>query len=66
MGVESLGLDEVNVRVVARTLPGKQFEVGRDLRVRIVLAFREQGMQVTPPPAADAPTSRAVRQEEDA
>ena len=51
MGVESLGLDEVNVRVVARTLPGKQFEVGRDLRVRIVLAFREQGMQVTPPPA---------------
>ena len=66
MGVESLGLDEVNVRVVARTLPGKQFEVGRDLRVRIVLAFREQGMQVTPPPAADAPTSRLVREGEDA
>ena len=66
MGVESLGLDEVNVRVVARTLPGKQFEVGRDLRVRIVLAFREQGMQVTPPPAADAPTTRLVHQGEDA
>jgi moderate conductance mechanosensitive channel len=66
MGVESLGLDEVNVRVVARTLPGKQFEVGRDLRVRIVLAFREQGMQVTPPPAAAAPTSRLVHDREDA
>jgi small-conductance mechanosensitive channel len=67
MGVESLGLDEVNVRVVARTLPGKQFEVGRDLRVRIVLAFREQGMQVTPPPAAgDAPTAQLVREGEDA
>lgn len=67
MGVESLGLDEVNVRVVARTLPGKQFEVGRDLRVRIVLAFRAQGMQVTPPPAAgDAETRKLVREGEDA
>jgi small conductance mechanosensitive channel len=46
MGVESLGLDEVNVRVVARTLPGKQFEVGRALRSRIVLAFRRLGVTV--------------------
>ena len=46
MGVETLGLDEVNVRVVARTLPGKQFDVGRDLRARVVHAFRSQGMQV--------------------
>ena len=52
MGVESLGLDEVNVRVVARTLPGKQFEVGRDLRARVVQAFSRQGMAVQPPPAA--------------
>ncbi|MGY1827326.1 MULTISPECIES: mechanosensitive ion channel family protein [unclassified Blastococcus] len=52
MGVETLGLDEVNVRVVARTLPGKQFEVGRDLRARIVQAFRSQGMQVPPPTTA--------------
>ncbi|MGY2085461.1 mechanosensitive ion channel family protein [Blastococcus sp. SYSU DS0539] len=49
MGVETLGLDEVNVRVVARTLPGKQFEVGRDLRARVVHAFRSQGMQVPQP-----------------
>jgi len=53
MGVESLGLEEVNVRVVARTLPGKQFEVGRDLRARIVLAFGRQGMSVQPPPPAE-------------
>lgn len=67
MGVESLGLDEVNVRMVARTLPGKQFEVGRDLRVRVILAFRNQGMKVTPPPvAADAPTTQRVREGEDA
>jgi len=52
MGVESLGLEEVNVRVVARTLPGKQFEVGRDLRARIVLAFGRQGLSVQPPPVS--------------
>ena len=50
MGVESLGLEQVNVRMVARTLPGKQFEVGRDLRARVVLAFRDQGLSVPPPP----------------
>jgi moderate conductance mechanosensitive channel len=53
MGVESLGLEEVNVRVVARTLPGKQFEVGRDLRARVVQAFGRQGMRVQPPPARE-------------
>ncbi|TKJ34084.1 mechanosensitive ion channel family protein [Blastococcus sp. CCUG 61487] len=67
MGVESLGLDEVNVRMVARTLPGKQFEVGRELRVRIIVALRDQGMKVTPPPvSADEETSRTVREGEDA
>jgi small conductance mechanosensitive channel len=51
MGVESLDLDQVNVRMVARTLPGKQFEVGRDLRARVVRAFRTQGLNVPPPTA---------------
>jgi small-conductance mechanosensitive channel len=50
MGVESLDLDQVNVRMVARTLPGKQFEVGRDLRARVVLAFRRQGLTLPPQP----------------
>ncbi len=54
MGVESLDLDQVNVRMVARTLPGKQFEVGRELRVRVVLALRQQGMNL---PAAAGNTS---------
>jgi small conductance mechanosensitive channel len=69
MGVESLGLDEVNVRVVARTLPGKQFEVGRDLRARIVFAFGRQGVAVQPPPAgvdttvgAPAPADGVMRE----
>jgi moderate conductance mechanosensitive channel len=46
MGVESLGLDEVNIRMVARTLPGKQFDVGRVLRARVVAALREHGMSL--------------------
>ena len=57
MGVESLDLDQVHVRVVARTLPGKQFEVGRALRARIVQAFREQGLNVPSPTSADGPVA---------
>jgi small conductance mechanosensitive channel len=48
MGVESLSVDEVNIRLVARTLPGKQFEVGRALRARIALALRAQGVTLSP------------------
>ena len=32
MGVESIEVDIVTLRLVARTLPGKQFEAGRRLR----------------------------------
>jgi small-conductance mechanosensitive channel len=49
MGVETIDLEQVNVRMVARTLPGKQFEVGRDLRARVVLAFRRAGLNMPPP-----------------
>jgi small-conductance mechanosensitive channel len=59
MGVESLDLDQVNVRVVARTLPGKQFEVGRELRARIVLAFRRQGLTLPPQSDDDSAGSEA-------
>ena len=44
MGVESIELDTVNLRMVARTLPGKQFEVGRRLRVLVVEALRDHGI----------------------
>ncbi|MDH6196583.1 small-conductance mechanosensitive channel [Mycobacterium frederiksbergense] len=44
MGVESIGVDTVNLRMVARTLPGKQFDVGRRLRVRVVRALRRAGV----------------------
>ena len=46
MGVESLEVDTLKVRLVARTLPGKQFEVTRVLRQRIALAFRQHGITV--------------------
>jgi small conductance mechanosensitive channel len=58
MGVESLEVEQVNVRMVARTLPGKQFDVGRDLRARVVQAFREQGMTLAAQPD-EAPTGVA-------
>ncbi|ABM10979.1 MULTISPECIES: mechanosensitive ion channel family protein [Mycolicibacterium] len=44
MGVESIEVDTVNVRMVARTLPGKQFEVGRRLRALVVAALRREGI----------------------
>jgi small conductance mechanosensitive channel len=50
MGVESIEVDTVNLRMVARTLPGKQFEVGRELRALVVSALRR----------ADIATSGAV------
>ena len=53
MGVESIEVDTVNVRMVARTLPGKQFDVGRRLRLRVVAAFVEAGIAT---PAGIAPT----------
>jgi small-conductance mechanosensitive channel len=51
MGVESLQVDQFKVRVVARTLPGKQFEVGRALRARITSALLREG--ITVPAALD-------------
>jgi moderate conductance mechanosensitive channel len=44
MGVESIGVDEIKVRMVARTLPGKQFDVGRRLRVLVVSALGNAGI----------------------
>jgi small conductance mechanosensitive channel len=44
MGVESLEMDHFNLRVVARTLPGKQFDVGRAVRARITLVFLREGI----------------------
>jgi len=50
MGVERIEVDTVTLRMVARTLPGKQFEAGRQLRVLVLRALARAGI-VT---AADA------------
>ena len=50
MGVERIEVDTVTLRLVARTLPGKQFEAGRQLRVLVLRALARAGI-VT---AADA------------
>jgi small-conductance mechanosensitive channel len=44
MGVESIGVDTIKLQMVARTLPGKQFDVGRRLRVLVVSGLRRAGI----------------------
>jgi small-conductance mechanosensitive channel len=46
MGVESIDVDRLSIRMVSRTLPGKQFEVGRELRARVATALREEGIML--------------------
>ena len=56
MGVEKIEVDTFSVRMVARTLPGIQFEAGRELRARVALAFRREGINV----AAELDAGRAT------
>jgi len=49
MGIESMDVDQLSIRMVARTLPGKQFEASRALRVRIAQALRTEGITVPQP-----------------
>ena len=55
MGVESIEVETLSIRIVARTLPGKQFEVGRMLRARIAEALRTAGIIVAPSLSTEAP-----------
>ena len=48
MGIEKFGVGFLLLRYVARTLPGKQWDVGRELRGRIAEAFREAGIVAAP------------------
>jgi small-conductance mechanosensitive channel len=58
MGVESIEVDQLNIRVVARTLPGKQFDAGRQLRTRIAAALRKEGIIVAPMLDTESPSSQ--------
>jgi moderate conductance mechanosensitive channel len=57
MGVQSIDVDHFQVRMVTRTLPGKQFDVGRMLRARIAAGFLREGI-ILP---TNLETARAVR-----
>ena len=46
MGVQGIDVGHFQVRLVARTLPGKQFEVGRMLRARIAAGLRREGIHL--------------------
>ena len=56
MGVESFEVGEVHLRMVARTLPGKQFDVARELRARVAAALQREGLA----PAGRSPSRTPV------
>jgi moderate conductance mechanosensitive channel len=47
MGVERIEVNAFSVRMVARTLPGMQFDVGREIRARVASAFLREGIVVS-------------------
>lgn len=56
MGVQSLEAGQLSIRMVARTLPGKQFDVAREVRGRVAAAFHGEAVAAPANPAAE-PTS---------
>lgn len=66
-GIESFGESAVNVRVLATTLPLKQWDVARELRLRIKRRFDAEGIRMPHPQLTvyrghdemEAPASRA-------
>ena len=53
MGVQSIDVTQFQVRMVARTLPGKQFDVARLLRARVAAGLLREGINV-PAPALES------------
>ncbi len=59
IGVESFEPGQVTLRMVAQTLPGKQFEVARMLRIRVATALRQEGVVARVDATAEAPAGDA-------
>jgi moderate conductance mechanosensitive channel len=53
-GVETIDVGYVQLRLIARTLPGRQFEVAREIRLRATTALRSAG--VSSPSIGDGPS----------
>jgi small conductance mechanosensitive channel len=58
MGVQSIDVAQFQVRMVARTLPGKQFDVGRILRGRVAAGLLREGINL--PAAVDTVAPNGV------
>ncbi len=54
IGVEEIGSEETVLRIVARSLPGKQFEVSRELRARVARRLADLGVDSTKVHAVDS------------
>jgi small-conductance mechanosensitive channel len=52
-GVQTIEVGYVQLRLLVRTLPGRQFEVSRELRLRIAIALRDADVR-SPDVSADA------------
>jgi small conductance mechanosensitive channel len=57
-GVETIDVGYVQLRLIARTLPGRQFEVAREIRLRASVALRDAG--IASPGAGDTVTRRTT------
>ncbi len=55
-GVETIEVGYVLLRLLVRTLPGRQFDVGRELRLRVATALRQAGI-TTPATSATVPAA---------
>ncbi len=53
-GLESIEVDYMQLRLLVRTLPGRQFEVGRELRRRLAMRLREVDIAVPAPAPAES------------
>lgn len=49
LGVEALGTSGLRLRALVKTTPSKQWEVSRELRERIAVAFEEEGIEIPTP-----------------
>ena len=56
MGIESMSVDQFVIRMVARTLPGKQFDVSRMLLQRVAVALGQLGVMVPTTVESSNPT----------
>jgi moderate conductance mechanosensitive channel len=45
-GVQALGADAIDIRLVIKTLPGKQWAISRELRRRLKAAFDATGIEI--------------------